>query len=548
MTDKGSLKEQRDRFLAFSFASADLFLELDEAKQIIFAFGAAKSLTGIDHDKLVGKYWLDVLAEECHPQASRMIKGAKEAVRKGPIKIKMTDTLAGGSEAIMTAIRMPDSKNIYVTIGFATEVMQKLAEIVSENEKAELMDKQSFLHAAQEAFDHARTFGTDAELTMFEFPRTREIKEILGAELWDQLTETITDVLTMSSIDGFSAAIVEEGKYSFVHDHSINPDDIRDKLSQLTIENDPNGEGFDIQAKTVTADLESLSERETTKALVYTINEFERKGADFNIETLNTGFKAYVSANAQKIHEFKTAIEQLNFNLTFQPIVDLQAKTLNHFEILSRFKKGESTQEWIIFGEDIGMAADFDMAVVERVLNYLRYKGANNSMTFAMNLSGQSMQNEQFFKTLMAKLELHPNLARRMIFEITESSTIKELELVNHFIKQLQTAGFKVCLDDFGAGAASFQSIQQLHVDFVKLDGQYTRRILASQRDQILVKNLVQMCADLNVPVIAEQLENDEQINKMLELGVDMGQGYYFGYPLSNPAYDPDKLPAKPQK
>ena len=194
------------------------------------------------------------------------------------------------------------------------------------------------------------------------------------------------------------------------------------------------------------------------------------------------------------------------------------------------------------------MAADFDMAVVERVLNYLRYKGANNSMTFAMNLSGQSMQNEQFFKTLMAKLELHPNLARRMIFEITESSTIKELELVNHFIKQLQTAGFKVCLDDFGAGAASFQSIQQLHVDFVKLDGQYTRRILASQRDQILVKNLVQMCADLNVPVIAEQLENDEQINKMLELGVDMGQGYYFGYPLSNPAYDPDKLPAKPQK
>ncbi|HIF26881.1 MAG TPA: EAL domain-containing protein [Micavibrio sp.] len=548
MADKGSLKEQRDRFLAFSFASADLFLELDDAKKIVFALGAAKSLTGIDPEQLEGKYWLDILAEECHPHAIRLLKGAKDAVRKGPIKIRMTETLANGCEAILTAIKMPDNKNIYLTIGFATEVMQQLAEIVSENEKAELMDKQSFLHAAQEAFDHARTIGADAELTMFEFPRTTEIKEVLGAELWDQLTETITDVLTMSSIDGYSAAIVEEGKYSFIHDHSVNPDDIREQLTQLSKDKDPNGEGFDIQAKTVTAELESLSERETTKALVYTINEFERKGADFNIETLNTGFKAYVSANAQKIHEFKTAIEQLNFNLTFQPIVDLQAKTVSHFEILSKFKKGESTQEWIIFGEDIGMAADFDMAVVERVLNYLRYKGANNSMTFSMNLSGQSMQNEQFFKTLMAKLELHPNLAKRMIFEITESSTIKELELVNHFIKQLQTAGFKVCLDDFGAGAASFKSIQQLHVDFVKLDGQYTRRILSSHRDQIMVKNLVQMCADLHVPVIAEQLETIEHVDKMLELGVDMGQGYYFGYPLSNPAYDPDKLPAKPQK
>lgn len=546
MSDNGSLKEQRDRFLAFSFASADLFIELDTAQNVIFALGAAKSLTGIDHKTLVGKHWLELLAEESHPQAIRLLKGAKDAVRKGPIKIKMSEDMAGGSEAIITAIKMPDNKNTYVTIGFATEIMQQLAEIVSENEKAHLLDKQSFLLAAQDAFDHARTLGAEAELTMFEFPRTKEIKEVLGAELWDQLTETITDVLTMSSIDGYSAAIVEEGKYSFIHDDTINPEDIRDQLSKLSMETDPNGQGFDIEAKTVTADLESLSERETTKALVYTINEFERKGADFNIETLNTGFKAYVSANAQKIHDFKTAIEQLNFDLTFQPIVDLQAKTLSHFEILSRFKKGESTQEWIIFGEDIGMAADFDMAVAERVLNYLRYKGANNSMIFAMNLSGQSMQNEQFFKTLMAKLELHPHLARRMIFEITESTTIKEFELVNHFIRELQTAGYKVCLDDFGAGAASFQNIQNLHVDYVKIDGQYTRRILTSQRDQILVKNLARMCADLNVAVIAEQLETDAHINSMLELGVDLGQGYYFGHPQSNPAYDPDKLPAKP--
>lgn len=548
MASNSELKSQRDRFLAFSFASADLFVEVNGDGTITFALGAAKSLTGIDHQTLVGKSWLDIFSTKSRPHVTRLLKNAMEGQRRGPIKVKMDEKLVKGHDAIMTAIRMPDNENTFITIGFATELMEQLAEIVHKNDDISLLNKQNFLMAAQDALDQARNFGQDAELTMFEFPRTTEIKEVLGAELWDQLTQTITEVLTMSSIDGYSAAVIEDGKYSLIHDHNIDADEIKEQLTRLATETDPEGKGFDVHSKTVTGDLASLSERETAKALVYTINEFERKGADFNIDSLNTGFKAYVSANAQKIHEFKTAIEQLNFDLTFQPIVDLQSKAHSHFEILSKFKGGGSTQEWIIFGEDIGMAADFDMAVVERVLNYLRYKGANNNMTFALNLSGQSIQNEQFFKTLMAKLELHPNLARRMIFEITESTTITKLDLVNGFIAHLQEAGYKVCLDDFGAGSASFQYIQQLEVDFVKIDGQYTRKILTSSRDQILVKNVSQLCRDLQIPVIAEQLENEQQINKMIELGVEMGQGHYYGYPQNNPAYDPDRLPAKPKE
>ena len=193
------------------------------------------------------------------------------------------------------------------------------------------------------------------------------------------------------------------------------------------------------------------------------------------------------------------------------------------------------------------MAADFDIAVCERVINYLLYKASGNRMQFAVNLSGQSVQNEQFFKKLLTKLNAQKELAQRIVFEITESTTITELGVVNHYIGELQKSGFRVCLDDFGAGGTSFQYLQQLQVDYIKIDGQYTRKILDSRRDQILVKNLCQTCKDLGIVPIAEMIEKVEQRQMMVKLGVQMGQGYYFGYPGTKPEFDAEKLPAKPR-
>ncbi|MCB9991312.1 MAG: EAL domain-containing protein [Rhodospirillales bacterium] len=543
MADTKDIKAQRDRFLAFSFASSDLFLEVAEDGGIVYALGAAKSITGIDPASLSGGEWLDMFNEKDRPTLVRMRKRAKEAERCGPFHVRIQDVY-GGRDVIVNGIKMPDSDSFYLTVGFPNEMLMKLAEITGEYESQTLLDKDTFLYSAVEAFNLARSLGEDVDITLLDINGAGQIKETLGDEIWRQFTQAVTDILSSNSFDGYAAAAIDDGRYSVIHDKTVDSDTLRNKLESLARQSDPTGEGFSIESKTVSADLQSLSERETTKALIYTINEFERKGTALNIETLNSGFKAYVSANAQKIHQFKTVVEQLSFNFEFQPIVDMETTTLSHFEIVSRFKGEGSTQEWIIFGEDIGMAADFDIAVCERVINYLLYKAANNRMRFAMNLSGQSIQNEQFFKTLTAKLDMNPQLAQRMIFEITESTMITELEMVNSFIRILQSKGYQVCLDDFGAGAGSLQYIQQLDVDFIKIDGQYTRKILGAHRDQVLVKNLSQMCRDLDIRVIAEQIETQEQKDQMLSLGVQMGQGYYYGYPLSKPQFDPEKIPA----
>lgn len=534
-----NIKNQRDRFLAFSFASADLFIEVGEQGIVDFALGAAQALTGVNDRNLIGKNWIDIFSREDRAILTKMRGQARDAERCGPFLVTLDEELGNGQRAILTAIKMPGTQKLYLTLGFSTEVMNELANLIGRHEEYKLLDKGDFLIAAKGAIDTARTMGQDLDMTLLDIENMGEIKDRMGNDWWHSFRDAVTELLCSHSADGQSAAEIDDGKYSIIHDKSITTESLLNQLTALAAEKAPNEKDFEIKSKTVQADIQSLSERETSKALVYTINEFERKGTTLNIETLNTGFKAYVSANAHKIQQFKTMVEQLSFDFHYQPIVDIETLNVSHYEMLARFKDHGSTQEWVVFGEDIGMAADFDIAVCERAINYLLYKSQGRDTKFAINLSGQSMQNEQFFKTLLAKLDLNAHLNKRIIFEITESTTIKELDMVNNFIAIMQQRGFKVCLDDFGAGSASFQYLQKLHVDYLKIDGQYTRKLLSSHRDAVMVKNLAQMCADLGITVIAEMVEKIEQSRMIRDMGIPLAQGFLYSKPLLKPDFEP---------
>ncbi len=542
MADPKDLKKQRDRFLAFAFASADLFLEISEDGEISHAFGAAKSLTGIDHATLSGRPWLDVFSHNDRVAMSSLHRNARDGQRCGPLAVTLDEKLGAGKSAIVTAIRMPDSGDFYLTLGFTSELMRRIAEDMKRHMDYSLLDKDEFIVAAKEALGTARSLGQDLEMTLLDIGDVKNVRKRLGEDVWNNFTKSVTGILGMRSVDGQAAAEIGDGRYSVIHNSTVNSDMLQSELEALAKKSDPEGKGFDVSSKTVSADLESLSERETMKALIYTINEFERRGTSLNIDTLNSSFKAYVSVNAQKIHQFKTIISQLTFDLHYQPIVNFETGEASHFEMLTRFRDGGNTQEWIMFGEDIGMAADFDIAVCDRAINYLMYKSSGRRTKFAVNLSGQSMQNEQFFRTLIAKLDLGQDLSDRLIFEITESNAISELEMVNSFIKTLQKKGYEVCLDDFGAGAASFQYLQKLHVDYVKIDGAYTQKILHSERDAVLLKNLSQMCKDLNIGVIAERIEDAAQVHRLKALSIPLGQGYFFAKPSAKPEYEPVRM------
>jgi EAL domain-containing protein (putative c-di-GMP-specific phosphodiesterase class I) len=217
-----------------------------------------------------------------------------------------------------------------------------------------------------------------------------------------------------------------------------------------------------------------------------------------------------------------------------QPLVNLKTGDTEHFEALIRFKAKESPYEMIVFGEDVGLAADLDMAVCKKLAHYMKVKNPNKSLKIAMNISGQSMQNDQFFAELISILQEHSStLKKRLLFEITESTKITDLDKVNRYIQILQKLGHSVCLDDFGAGATSFQYLQFLDVNYVKIDGAYN--VMESERIATMVKSLVQMCHDLKIKTVAERVETQEHARLLKQLDVDFGQGYFFAPPSQDP-------------
>lgn len=548
MADAPNIKQQRDRFLAFSFASSDLLMEIGTGGKIMYALGASQGILGVDDKTLEGLRWLDIFASIDRPVLKTMMDKARPGQRCGPILVALNGGFGKNTKALITGIKMPDSDSFYMTLSLGNILMAKLAETIRKDQEGKLLDKDSFAQAAMEAFDVAKSLGTDIDITLLDLDIKPGQKDKYGAEGWDSLTENISALLRSKSVDGTAAAQIAEGKYSVIHDKSVDAETIKQQIVQLSQDTDPTGAGIEVSSKTVTSDAATLSERDTARAIIYTINEFERKGADLTIENLNSGFKAYLAANTQKIKDFQTLIKRLDFQLVFQPIVDASTLQISHYEMLSRFEQGD-TMEWVVFGEDIGMASEFDIAVCERAINYVVHQAGNTQTKFSVNLSGQSIENSAFFDKLMKSLSSHANLNNRLMFEITESSNIKDLEKVSQFVTELQGKGYKVALDDFGSGSASFQYLQSLSVDYVKIDGKYIRKLLTSQRDAAMVKNLAQMCRDLKIKVIAEFVEEEAQLDMLRSLGVEYVQGYLLGKPALKPDYlKPPELKAAAKK
>lgn len=533
------VKQQRDQFLAFAFASSDLLLEVGLDGRIQFALGASVGLTGDKDQSLLGRDWLELFAKKDRTMIMSLLARTTPGNRCGPILVELNpERVNKDMKAVLCGLRMPgQGQNLFVTLSHGNVSSARLANEERGEQQKHLLEKDAFAKAATEAIALAKSVGEDVDMTFIDLPGQAELRKKLTKDQWEQFTEKLSVTLRARSVDGQTAANLGDGKYGVVHDKSVNASELRRQIEEISVSSDPSGHGLKVDAKTVEGNLDQMSEREASMALLYTINEFQKQGNNFSIATLNQGFDSYVYANMQKIQNFKQIINGQMFDLAFQPVVDLRSLKESHYEILVRFEAGKSPFELITFGENIGLAPDFDLALVGRTINYVVFNEKGKDTKFAANLSALSIQNDSFMKTLMEKLEPHANLGERLKFEITESTEIKDLDKVNANIKILQKSGYQVCLDDFGAGAASFQYLHKLHVDFVKIDGAYSKSILNSERDAAMIRNMAQMCKDLGVKVVAEMVENKVQAKMLQDLGVQFGQGYLFGKPTEKPDY-----------
>tara|TARA_Y100000782_G_scaffold58213_1_gene64207 strand:+ start:842 stop:4633 length:3792 start_codon:yes stop_codon:yes gene_type:complete len=234
------------------------------------------------------------------------------------------------------------------------------------------------------------------------------------------------------------------------------------------------------------------------------------------------------------------ALDNDNLALRCQQITPINASNgaLPHYEVLLSVldDQGEAMPpaEFIKVAEEYNRMAAVDRWVIEHVLLWMYHNADQLPLFggFSVNLSGQSLNDETFLDFIFDALVRYPVPREKLVFEITETVAITNLEDAADFIREMRGIGCRFSLDDFGVGQSSYSYLKQLPVDFIKIDGNFVRDINNSDVDYALVKSITEMGHYLHKKVIAEYVGNQPTLNTVTELGVDYAQGYLFGQPL----------------
>jgi EAL domain-containing protein (putative c-di-GMP-specific phosphodiesterase class I) len=250
-------------------------------------------------------------------------------------------------------------------------------------------------------------------------------------------------------------------------------------------------------------------------------------------------FGAMVSETQERALALTETVLKGSFSLVYQPILHIDSGTIAYSEALARFEGGDSTGETVAFAEAMGISDAFDVAVAAKVLSEVENR---SGAVCSFNLSGNTMGSPRTFGLVAGLLASKRNLAKRVLIEVTESAEIADLANANKAIQAIREMGFQVGLDDFGAGAASFQYLHAFNIDFVKFDRALISRLGASQRDDMLVNGLVKLCKELGMKTVAEGIENAESLKRTRAMHFDYGQGHHLGQASEAPA---NAAPAK---
>lgn len=521
----------RERFVAFSFCSAEVILELDGERNISFAGGIIQLFTGKDDKALRGTPVLDIIAANDRPLAEQILDVAASGGRFDNIQLHLTGP-SGDSQPLMVAgYRNPELDNRYFLSFHIVGGLSRDKSLKKVGQEG-LYDAESFTKMATGLIKQGGA-GAD-RMTLVEVEGLAEAEQHMDEAQRNNLLGAMGSVLKMSSATGDAAAKLGEGKYGLVHGASLDVDSVKDRISSLIANIAPEEAGLSVGAATIEAgDVDALSEENLAKGLVHTINEFSKsKGGLMSLHDLSGHMDDLVKEAVETAETFNRVVKNSDFRMAMHPIVGIADGRVHHYEALARFqgKHGESPFKYITFAEETGLISAFDLSVVDKVIAWLSER-KDSGVSVAVNISGGSINDLRYVTGLGERLDANPWLKGMMIFELTESSEVMDLEGADEFIQKLRGWGYPVCLDDFGAGAASFNYLSAIDVDVVKLDGSAIKNAQAVDRGRAFLTALATFCRGLGVETIAEMVDTPEAVAFCRDCGIDYVQGFLFGKP-----------------
>lgn len=248
-------------------------------------------------------------------------------------------------------------------------------------------------------------------------------------------------------------------------------------------------------------------------------------------------------------HELRGALARSELTLVYQPKVDLHSGRVTGFEALLRWHHpcyGQvSPAEFIPVAEESGLIIPIGAWVLEQACAQLRaWRDAGHAdLTMAVNLSARQFLDEDVAARIVATLARYDLPRGSLELELTESTSMQDVQRSVTVMNRLKDAGVVLSIDDFGTGYSSLAYLKRLPIDKVKIDRAFVSDLGQSAESRAIVQAIVTAARCLGLGVVAEGIEQPEQARLLLADGCHEMQGYWFGRPLDAAACVPDATP-----
>lgn len=239
------------------------------------------------------------------------------------------------------------------------------------------------------------------------------------------------------------------------------------------------------------------------------------------------------------LQRLQNALKDDRFELYTQSILSLGGNSGSGpgVEVLLRLRGDDGTEvspyEFLASAERYHLMPQIDRWVVQTTLAALGRDVIRlpHQRSCSINLSGQTLGDEQFLEFVVDCLDHTGVSPGRICFEVTEAAVVDNLSHARRFIEVLHGMGCEFALDDFGSGLGSFANLKNLSIDYLKIDGSYTRNLGEDTVNRAMVAALIKLSRTLRFQVVAEQVEDEDSLETVREMGVDFIQGYAVGRP-----------------
>lgn len=217
------------------------------------------------------------------------------------------------------------------------------------------------------------------------------------------------------------------------------------------------------------------------------------------------------------------------FDFAYQPIVRLSTGTVFAHEALVRGPQGESAASVLAQVNDDNRYR-FDQACRVKAIKGASELGLAEAVSINF-LPNAIYQPETCIRTTLAAAQAHGFPLDRIIFEVTEGERVEDGPWFAQILREYKRLGFKTAIDDFGAGYAGLKLLADFQPDIIKIDMDLVRHVDRHPARQAIVCNLVRLCADMGIQVIAEGIETEAERDFLHHAGIDLMQGYLFAKP-----------------